>query len=361
VSQKVELFCKEGTADKIYVIWIEPEGKGLMVKANWGRRGGPMQSGNKTKSPVDKDEAEKVFNKTITEKLGKGYKYAENGQSSPEYTHVASTTAKDSGLRPMLLTPADESDIDRFVNDDAWGAQEKKNGKHIILVVKDGVVKGVNKAGKECPIPVEVENAFRSTNDCVLDGELIGAKYFVFDMIDTTNNTLVRHTNATLLVVNVMLDNVSVDMVPMVAGKQQKRAFVEKLREGKKEGVVFKRLDGKYEAGRSTDVETAQNVKVKFWSEISAQVIAWTGKQSIEVGLADKKGAIVSIGKVTVAEKYNKQVTKGSIVRVKYLYATENSVIYQSHLDATDDGNVLADQDKPDCITALKITGSLDV
>ena len=49
VQERVTLYNTEGTSDKVYVVWIEPRDGGFVVEAQWGRRGGPMQNGAKTK------------------------------------------------------------------------------------------------------------------------------------------------------------------------------------------------------------------------------------------------------------------------------------------------------------------------
>lgn len=83
--EKVILHCQEGRSDKLYSIWIEPQGDGYVVLAQWGRRGSSMQSGAKTPS-VSLEKATAVMEKVIKEKLAKGYKYY--GETAPAYTQV---------------------------------------------------------------------------------------------------------------------------------------------------------------------------------------------------------------------------------------------------------------------------------
>ena len=71
---KATLYCTESNADKVYVIWIDKvKGKstgqgGYVVNAQWGRRGGAMQSGTKTKNPVSMAKAEAIMEKVLKEK-----------------------------------------------------------------------------------------------------------------------------------------------------------------------------------------------------------------------------------------------------------------------------------------------------
>ena len=71
----IDLICvDEATnANKEYHLQIvESSPDSYDVLAQWGRRGGTLQSGSKIMS-VPLDNAQKVFNKTKDEKLGKGY------------------------------------------------------------------------------------------------------------------------------------------------------------------------------------------------------------------------------------------------------------------------------------------------
>ncbi len=80
------LWCKEGSADKEYHIWIEPQGSGFLVQAQWGRRGGPMQAGCKTPKPVPMEDAEKILDKVVREKLKEITLHSTEGTSDKLYT-----------------------------------------------------------------------------------------------------------------------------------------------------------------------------------------------------------------------------------------------------------------------------------
>ncbi|NIN68653.1 MAG: WGR domain-containing protein [Anaerolineae bacterium] len=354
---KTTLYNTEGTSDKVYVVWTEQVKGGYVVNAQWGRRGGPMQSGTKTPKPVSKEKAHEKINAVIKQKKDKGY---HEGKDAPAYSHVDGTM--DSGVRPMLLTPAKEEHIQMFVDDDSWGAQEKKNGKHLIVSIKGDKVTGINKRGLECPMPVAIQDALRGHHS-LIDGELIGETLHVFDLMTVGPHAQdhreyileQRLVMAEMIVKNVNAPDL-VQVVKLVKGKKAKQLLVDMLRKENKEGVVFKKLDARYHPGRAGTLSKATNVKIKFYAEVAAEVIDWTGKQSIRVGLKNGTG-LKSVGKVTVATKYVEQIKPGSIVRVRYLYATDGSQLFQAHLDATDDGSVIADQKKPDLFSSLKYEG----
>jgi len=359
---KVSLYCKEGGSDKVYTLWLEEKGDGFLVNFNYGPRGGWVQNGTKTKEPVAKDKAQKIYEKLLAEKKAKGYTA---GEDAPAFSQTEG--AVDSGVRPMNLTPDDEESLEKYITDDDWCAQEKLNGKRILLRVSKDKAVGINKRGLECPVPAVFQKGFKNlAMEYVLDGELIGENYHVFDVLfeDRADygkkNVYGTRIEGVNYIVAAMAND-HVQFVPSYVGAKNKRDFVKKLMLGRKEGVVFKRLDAAYEPGRRNDLKKAIAVKVKFYKAIAPVVITWKkDKQSIEVGLREEKDGkmdIVSVGWVTVPTKYVEQVELGNPIRVKYLYATPGRQLYQAHLDPTDDGQVMADDAMADPITDLKFEG----
>jgi len=352
--KRVTLLCNEGSANKQYTIWLEPQNGGLYtVESQYGPVGGWVQSASKTPKPVSLDQAEKVYEKVMREKLTKGYR---QGADAPAFSQTEG--AVDTGLRPMLLTDCSEEGPDRFIEDDKWAGQEKINGKRIMLRVTPKGVVGANRRGLECPIPKEVQNAAAKLTPCVLDGELVGTTYHAFDLLEDRSDLRAIGMAARHLLLTARMASCGscVKLVPLTVGTKEKRALVKRLRDGRREGVVFKTLAGTYVPGKIENVKKAIAVKAKFYAEVAVEVIRWTEKSSVEVGLLDGS-KIVSVGRVTVPAKYVNQVKIGRLIRVRYLYATEAKQLYQAHLDPADDGNVKADQAMTDSISALKLEG----
>jgi bifunctional non-homologous end joining protein LigD len=359
--KKVTLVCTEGGANKQYTVWIEQKGKDLYsVESQYGPVGGWVQSACKTPQPVTLDKATKLYSKLVGEKKGKGY---HEGADAPAFSQVKD--AVDSGLRPMLLTDASEEGPEEFILSPKWGAQEKINGKRIMLRTGGGRVIGVNRRGLECPIPVAIQKAFSPTRSLVLDGELVGDVYYAFDILEGETpggsvddlrslGTAVRHLVLEGPEWLAEADDDEVKVVPLVTGEKAKRKLVESLRAGRREGVVFKKLDAPYEPGRRENPKKAIAVKCKFYKEIAAVVIRFTDKSSVEIALQDGN-ATVPVGKVTVPAKYIGQIMVGGRIRVRYLYATPARKLYQANIDPTDDGSVVAEQ--VDSISALQFEG----
>lgn len=349
-EKKITLSCKEGGSSKQYTLWLQEEKGGWTVQFQYGPIGGWVKDGTKTPKPVPFADAEKIYSKLMTEKKVKGYA---EGEDAPAFSQTAG--AVDSGLRPMLLTPDDESNVDKYISDDDWIAQQKINGKRVMVkATADGVI-GVNRRGLECPIPEEVRLAFKGVVG-VFDGELIGTEYHVFDVLAAEAGELrsqgieTRETEGHA----VLRESKSVVWVPTIHGRSAKRTLYERLKKGRKEGIVFKRLDVPYEPGRRDDLKKAICVKVKFWAEGNFSVIDWNGdKQSVSIA-ALGAGKEVRVGSVAVPSKYSDQVAPGKVLRVRYLYATANDILYQPKLDPTDDGVVTRDVNAEDvCITKV--------
>lgn len=367
VQNKVTLYCRESGSDKVYALWLEEKGGAWLVQFQFGRRGGTQQTGTKTPEPVTREKAEQVYGKILREKLGKGY---HEGEDAPAFSQVDG--AKDTGVRPMLLTTASEEDLDRLIGDAAWAAQEKLNGKRILIrrTVDGsgaGTVAGINRRGLECPIPKRVEDVFFDERwpHVVLDGEMVGTTYHIFDLLEGIADERQRPLADRHTILREMLRPVPpcMRLVDLVMGPEAKRSLVKRLRAERREGVVFKRLDGRYEPGLIENLKNALAVKVKFYAEGDFVVLRLNEKRSAEVGAApDARGRCVSVGNVSVPAKYAPEVKVGSVVRVKYLYATTGGRLYQPFLNPTDDGRVTQSDVLPaECLLSqLKFEGKED-
>ena len=75
----VTLYFKEGTSDKVYQCQIEAAGERFVVTFAYGRRGSTLNTGTKTNVPVSFDDAQRIFDKLVKEKKGKGYTEGEAG------------------------------------------------------------------------------------------------------------------------------------------------------------------------------------------------------------------------------------------------------------------------------------------
>ena len=73
-SERVTLYYREGSSDKVYQAAIEPAGHLFVVNFAYGRRGSTLATGTKTSSPVVYEAAKNIFDKLVGEKKAMGFK-----------------------------------------------------------------------------------------------------------------------------------------------------------------------------------------------------------------------------------------------------------------------------------------------
>jgi predicted DNA-binding WGR domain protein len=75
----------------VYIVEVLPKGSGYVVNFAYGRRGAALKAGTKTPRPVTRGEAEKLYEKLVSEKRAKGY--AEGNASEVKATTPARVPA----------------------------------------------------------------------------------------------------------------------------------------------------------------------------------------------------------------------------------------------------------------------------
>ena len=326
--KQISLFFKEGSSDKEYHAQLEPKGSGFVVNFQYGRRGSTLTAGTKTPNPLPQAKAEAIYEKLVQEKMAKGYTPGASG------TPYVGTAKEDrvTGNIPQLLNPIEEEEVERLLADPAWGAQEKKDGKHIMVTVKDEVVVASNRKGLQVGIPEPIAEALKGFV-VGLDGEMIGDVYHVFDCLSSYKLSFRASPYKTRYSQLAGLVGVSdaIKVVPLATTEQEKRDLYARLKKEGREGIVFKRLDAPYAPGRPSS--GGNMLKHKFYATCSCEVVEGReGKRSIGLELNKIKGPrdIESffVGNVTVPA--NQPIPKvGDIVEIRYLYAYKGGSLYQ--------------------------------
>jgi bifunctional non-homologous end joining protein LigD len=324
-AESVTLYFKEQNSDKVYTTALEPSGAGWVVRFAYGRRGSTMQTGTKTLSPVPFDKAKSIFDKLVAEKTAKGYTPGEDGAV---YTHT-SNEARDTGERPQLLNDVDESEIEALINDPAWGMQEKKDGRRMLVKKTGRDVAGINRKGLAVGLPDTVVAALRakflSFASGLIDGEAVGDTLFAFDLLDDGGDIRKLGYSERHRTLRGIDFNSAIQVVPLAVTAKDKRALLEKVRKAEGEGVVFKRLDAPYKAGRPNS--GGDQLKFKFYATGSFIVSKVNDKRSVALEVL-VKGKRVPIGNVTIPP--NKEVPGvGAVVEVRYLYCFRGGSLYQ--------------------------------
>ena len=346
---QTSLYFTQGSSDKEYHVQLRevPQGSLYTVDFQYGRRGGPLQTGTKTSEPLTFEKAKKVYDKLVAEKVGKGYVTGDDGVP---YQNLPEGKAP-SGLLPQLLNAIDEATMKDCLGNSEWIAQEKHDGERLMVKVQetDATVIGSNRKGLVRAIPQALAfDLSQLPGGTVVDGELVGDHFYVFDLLqagskDMRNQTyLNRYEALVLLLSRIAGENVTI--VTTALTTQQKTDLLEEVRARNGEGVVLKRGQSIYSAGRPNSL--GDQLKYKFYETATFEVDGNNAdRRSVSLRLY-QDGMPVAVGNVTIPP--SKEIPKpGTVVEVRYLYAYQGGSIYQPSFL-----NQRADQDASDCLVS---------
>ena len=366
VVESTYLTCTAGSSNKWYKVELTKTDDSeplYTVNFAYGPMGTTRASGTKTPVALPLEKAQKKYQSLIRSKLNKSNPYEINTSNSEEigvtvvtqpYNEraeavtiqtagadraIAIHTAPEkvqTGIRCQLLTPIEKEDVSRYIADPNWGAQEKFDGVRKMYRREKNSLTPINRKGfvVGCPpiISQEIKDIVHAR--CyTLDGEEIGSTFHLFDVIGVLGDSgyLQRHQLLSLLMG--IYKGKAVKLVPLAKTKREKRELYNKLRSEGKEGIVFKRLDARYQGGRNLD-----QVKFKFYDTASCIVEAVNTKSSIKIKLLKEtrvhgqvtfdSSNFVSVGNCTIPTGHAKP-SVGDIVEIKYLYAYKGGSLYQ--------------------------------
>lgn len=314
------LYFREGSSDKVYRVDLESRGEGHVVTFAYGRRGSTLNTGTKTSRPVPLEEARRIYDKLVKEKMAKGYVH---GPESPAY-HDGSRKVTD--IRPQLLNAVQENQLESLLKGSTFCMQPKYDGRRLLIKKKAGTVTGINRRGIECGIPESIRDAALSlAGDFIIDGESIGYLLFAFDILQWDSRDLrplpYSKRFAVLFDLLVSSGQTAICRAVMESHAELKTRLFNQLREDQAEGVVFKRLAAAYCPGRPAS--GGDHLKYKFVETASVIIRGLNAKRSVAMAVWDN-AILVPCGNVTIpADQAIPQV--GEVAEVRYLYAMPGS------------------------------------
>ena len=331
MKEQISLYYREGSSDKVYHANLDPKGDGWIVNFAFGRRGSTLQTGTKTSEPVAYDKAKKIYDKIVAEKMAKGYTPAAGGTP-----YVGTENAgKVSGLLPQLLNMIGDAELELLLNDSEHCGQEKFDGRHI-MVRKSNAVEGANKKGLLIALPLPIQKALEAfIGAFVIDGEAIGDKLYVFDLLESDGKNLRsrpykdRYLELMNLVARSPGSGGAILLVETAWTPKEKRQMFENLKKKKREGIVFKLVSAPVIVGRPSS--GGSQLKYKFYATASVVVTKVNAQRSVAVSVYDNSGEVslpVAAGNVTIPA--NQPVPKvGQVLEVRYLYAYKGGSLFQ--------------------------------
>lgn len=346
------LFYKDAGSDKVYNASIVPAQDGTyLVNFSYGRRGSTLTSGTKTQTGVPLAKARIIYDKLIGEKTSKGYTPQDGGQLFSDTDKAGEV----SGYVPQLLNALDANEMSLLIKNNDYVAQEKHDGRRVIAGKVDGSVFGANRKGLLISLPQELADKINFLlNNTVLDGELIGTVYYVFDVLQWNGYDLRGESyEYRLKKLQCIEESAYIKRVKTAMGTTEKTTLLHRVQAERGEGIVFKYLFAPYRAGRPSS--GGHQRKYKFVESVTVQVVSIsTNKRSVAVAVRDINDNLCHVGNVTVLPNFPVPAV-GALVEVEYLYYYEGGSLYQPIYKGERD-----DLSAPDALLTLKRKQSVD-
>ena len=326
-TERITLYYREGSSDKVYQAAIETQGEGFVVNIAYGRRGSTLQTGTKTAAPMEYDSAKRTYDKLVGEKKAKGYTEGPDGMP---YQHTDKED-RATGILPQLLNPIDEQEVKRLLKDRAFCLQEKFDGRRMLIRKHGAEIHGLNRKGWLIGLPETVFQVVRAiSSDFILDGESVGDVFYAFDLLEWDGEDYrVQPYQRRLVSLARILNRPglrAIRLAETAIDPANKERLFRHLQAEKREGVVLKRLDAPYTPGRPNSGGT--QLKHKFYATCSAVVSKINDKRSVELRLLNGQGWL-PVGNVTIPPNFAVPAV-GDVVEARYLYAYSGSnALYQ--------------------------------
>ncbi len=342
MSDEISLYYQSGSSDKVYHVKLEKVSGGFVVNFAFGRRGTTLQTGTKTSVPVSYDAAKKIMDSLVRSKKAKGYQ-----EGTPEGISITVTKEeRTSGVFCQLLNPIEEEEVQHYLENAQYGAQEKLDGHRTLIRKEQDTIEGINRKGLVIPVAENLHHEIKNfAEDFILDGEFLNNTLYVFDILSHNGKEIQSLAyQERYEILEKFFSNKktsSIIKVALASTSKEKKSLLQKLKKNNKEGIVFKDLQASYQAGRPAS--GGSQVKFKFYETATVSVEKVNLKRSVSMRLKDGDDWI-SVGNVTIPP--NAEIPReNEIIEVRYLYAYKGGSLYQpTYLGLRND------MDENDCV-----------
>lgn len=317
MTQEISTYLYQTKAgmDKEYHIHLRKQGDKWTAQYANGKRGAV----GKTKPIVEGvsfEEAEKEYSAKLKEKLKGGYTPEESGVRFTN-TEFAEQSSGHVSQQPISIT---EEQAQALINDPDWYMQLKAMGENRPIQIRPEGVRGINKRGLFVDVPETWGPEFQKLGVCDLDGEQIGTTIHIFDatLINGVNlkqySYMEREAKLEKLFNEMEQSLPSMKLLRPAKTREGKQALLDEVKLKGLEGVVFIHALSSYQDGKSKN-----KAKFKLVESSTCIVIKKNKQRSVEVGLLDSAGNVVSVGNVTIPES-REIPPDNALIEVEYLY-----------------------------------------
>jgi ATP-dependent DNA ligase len=242
-------------------------------------------------------------------------------------------------MKPMLARPVDLRQVDSYLTDNDWVAQQKLDGDRILILVQDGRVQALNREGgpRRNRVPQKVLDQFQTfvslPGTWCFDGELMagGGAFWIFDLptaadkVRTTDPFEFRHAVLERFMAGGSWPtDPCVRLLPVAHTTEAKQALFAELQERGGEGLILRHREGPYRAGKRSDMM----LKAKFTFTVDAVVheVRPDGRNNCTYRLFDN-GLWVPAGSCSLEARPD--VRPGDVIEIRALYASPDGLLYQ--------------------------------
>lgn len=241
-------------------------------------------------------------------------------------------------MKPMLARPLALSQVDNYLSDDAWVAQQKLDGDRILILVQDGRVQALNREGepRRNRVPQKVLDQFKSfaslPGTWCFDGELMTTEeLWLFDLPVAADKVATSHPfefrHAVLerfMAAGAWPTSPCVRLLPVANTTAAKAALFSEVQERGGEGLVLRHREGPYRPGKRSDMML--KAKLTFTVDAVVHEVRPDGRNNCTYRLFDN-GAWVPAGSCSLEAR--PEVRPGDVIEVRALYASPEGLLYQ--------------------------------
>jgi ATP-dependent DNA ligase len=248
-------------------------------------------------------------------------------------------------MKGMKYESAKVSDVELYLDDIAWAAEQKLDGVRILAHVREGRVDFLGAGGQAVTFAAAAQWFEQVEADllslpagAVLDGELLieTGDYWLFDLpylpgldqpVKPETPHAIRRTVLEKLVP--LLKAKHVHLCPQATTTAAKRKLWKRVQADGAEGIVVKRTDAPYVIGRRASV--VLKIKVTKTIDVFVTELGVNGAENAELALM-RDGEPVVVGKCSMIGK--PKVKVGDAIEVQYLYVNNpaNPRLYQPRM-----------------------------